>query len=205
MMLVFQNRARDVVQNGGIWALLPFSLSILWDWLRTTITERKNMEPSDLRSWNLRLPFAIAVIPTVAFILHDLVFQLPDNAHEPTLGFFLTIAGLLCVWGCSGYILARGVNGAGSALIAGAVAGIVSVGILWLTSIALNNLFLDRMSYEPDRIRAFQQSGYQTMKEYMKHIGWGPAPLLMLAAAIVGAIGGAVRRTTQRRELENRC
>jgi uncharacterized membrane protein YeiB len=158
------------------------------------------MERSNLRSWNLRLTFAIAIIPTVAFILHDFVFQLSDNAHEPTLGFFLTIAGLLCVWGCSGHILARRANAVGSALMAGAVAGVVSVAVLWLTFIVLNHLFLDRMSYEPDRIRAFQRSGYATIREYWGHQrGWGPFPLLMFAAAAVGAIGGAIRRTTQRR------
>jgi hypothetical protein len=153
------------------------------------------MEPTDMkfavRPWNLRLALAVAVIPTIAYVLHDLVFQLPDNAHEPTLGFFLTVAGLLCVWASSGYIIAR-------RIIAGAVVGIVSVSILWLTSIALNNLFVDRMSYEPDRMRAFQQSGYATMKEYLHHQGWGPAPLLMFVAAIVGAIGGAVRKRTER-------
>jgi hypothetical protein len=143
---------------------------------------------------HVRLAFAVALIPTIAYILHDLVFQLPDNAHEATLGFFVTVAGLLCVWTSSGYIIARHVNGTRSRIIAGAVVGIVSVGILWLTSIALNNLFVDRMSYEPDRIRAFQQSGYATMKEYLHHQGWGPAPLLMLVSAIAGATGGALRR-----------
>ena len=162
------------------------------------------MEPNDstfaFRPGNFRLAVAVAVIPTIAFILHDLVFQLPDNEGEASLGFFLTIAALLCVWGCSGYIVARRVKGAGAAVIAGAVAGIVSVAILWLTFIVLNTLFLDRMSYEPDRIRAFQQSGYATMREYWNHQrGWGPFPLVMLVAAIVGAMGGAVRRTTQGR------
>ena len=199
MMLVFRNLARDVVQDGGTWALVPFWLNILWDWLRTTIRERKDMEPNELRSLNL-LTFAIALIPTVAFILHDPVFQLPDNAHEATLGFVLSVVGLLCVWVYGGYFIARRVNGARSALIAGAVAGIVSVGILWLTSIVLNNAFPDRMIYEPEGIRAFHQSGYATMREYLNHgRGWGPAPLLMFVAALVGAIGGSIRSMTQRR------
>jgi hypothetical protein len=158
------------------------------------------MEPNDLRSWNLRLTLTIALIPTVAFILHDLVFQLPDNAHEATVGLFLTFAGLLCVWGYCGYIIACRANGARTALLAGAVAGIISVGVLWLTSIVLNNVFPDRMIYEPDGIRAFEQSGYISMREYLNHgRGWGPAPLLMFVAAVVGAIGGAIRSMTQRR------
>jgi hypothetical protein len=151
------------------------------------------------RLGNIRLALAVAIIPTIAFVLHDLVFQLPDNEGEASLGFFVTIAGLLCVWGCSGYLMARPANRTAAAFFAGAVAGIVSVGVLWLTFVALNNLFLDRMSYEPDRIRAFHQSGYATMREYWDHQrGWGPFPLVMLVAAVVGGIGGAVRRTAQR-------
>ena len=151
------------------------------------------------RPGRVRLALVVALIPTIAFVLHDLVFQLPDNEGEASIGFYVTIVGLLCVWGCSGFLMARPTNRPGAALLAGAIAGIVSVGILWLTFIVLNNLFLDRMSYEPDRIYAFQQSGYATMREYWDHQrGGGPFPLVMLLAAIVGGIGGAVRRTAQR-------
>jgi hypothetical protein len=158
----------------------------------------KDMEAHDVtfgsQPGSVRLAFVVAIIPTIAFVLHDLVFQLPDNEGEASIGFYLTIAGLLCVWGCSGYLMARPAKRSGAAFFAGAVAGIVSVGILWLTFIVLNNLFLDRMSYEPDRVRAFHQSGYATIREYWDHQrGWGPFPLVMLIATIVGALGGAVR------------
>ena len=38
------------------------------------------------------------------------------------------------------------------------------------------------------------------MREYWNHqAGWAPFPLVMFIAAIVGTVGGAVRRTVQRR------
>jgi hypothetical protein len=40
MMLVFQNRARDVVKHGGSWALLPFMIRIVSDWLWTVAGEQ---------------------------------------------------------------------------------------------------------------------------------------------------------------------
>jgi hypothetical protein len=119
------------------------------------------------RSWMLSL--GVALIPTVAFTLHDLVFQLPDNQHEASLGFFLTAFGLLFVWALGGYLAGRGTRTVFAAIRAGAVTGVMSVGILWLTFIALNNLFTDRMSYEPDRIRAFRASRYPTMRDYVNH------------------------------------
>jgi hypothetical protein len=142
------------------------------------------------RSWMLSL--GVALIPTVAFTLHDLVFQLPDNQHEASLGFFLTAFGLLFVWALGGYLAGRGTRTVFAAIRAGAVTGVMSVGILWLTFIALNNLFTDRMSYEPDRIRAFRASGYPTMRDYVNHgMGLGPLPLLV-GVAVLTAAGASV-------------
>jgi hypothetical protein len=76
---------------------------------------------------------------------------------------------------------------------------VTSVAILWLTFITLNNLFTDRMSYEPDRIRAFRASGEPTMRAYLDHHrGAGPFPLVMGAAVLAGVAGGAIGRTRQR-------
>ncbi|HEX7138834.1 MAG TPA: hypothetical protein VF219_13335, partial [Vicinamibacterales bacterium] len=136
----------------------------------------------------------IAVAPTVAYVLHDLVFQLPDNQGDVTPGFLLTLLGLLVVWCWGGYAIARRASGRFASIGWGAYAGVVSVGLLWLTFIVLNQLFIDRMSYEPDRILAFRRSGYATMREFWNHQrGWGPFPLMMAVAMLAGAIGGALR------------
>ena len=44
MMLVFENRARAVVEHGGRLALVPFSFWIAGDWLKTALMERFDME-----------------------------------------------------------------------------------------------------------------------------------------------------------------
>jgi hypothetical protein len=140
----------------------------------------------------------VGLIPTIAFTLHDLVFQLPDNQHEPSLGFFLTVFGVLLVWGVAGYFAAQGSRSLLAAIGAGAVAATASVAILWLAFITLNDLFTDRMSYEPDRIRAFRASGEPTMRAYLDHRGAGPFPLVMGVAVLAGVAGGAVGRKRQR-------
>jgi hypothetical protein len=141
----------------------------------------------------------IGALPAVAFMLHDLIFQLPDNQHEATLGFFVTVGGLLAVWALSG-CLAAGNAPSGHAMARGALAGLVSVAILWLAFAVLNNLFIDRMSYEPDRIRAFHRSGYGTMREFVNRgLVFSPFfPLLMAVAAVSGGIGGAIGRIGRR-------
>jgi hypothetical protein len=44
MTLVFNNRAQDIVQREGGWALWPFMLHIGWDWLQTVAREQKDVE-----------------------------------------------------------------------------------------------------------------------------------------------------------------
>jgi len=137
--------------------------------------------------------------PTAAFVLHDLVFQLPDNQHEASLGFFVTGVGLLFVWTLGGYLAGRRTPTVFAAISAGLTTAVMSVGILWLTFITLNGLFTDRMSYEPDRIRAFRASGYPTMREYLNHsLAPGPFPLLMGAAVIVGTAGSLLGEKRER-------
>src|SRR5258705_5506702 len=112
----------------------------------------------------LSLGMVLAVLtPTAAFVLHDLVFQLPDNQHDASLGFFVTGFGLLFVWALGGYLAGRRTRTMLAAIGAGATTAMVSVGILWLTFVALNRVFTDRMSYEPDRLRAFKANGYSTV------------------------------------------
>jgi hypothetical protein len=111
----------------------------------------------------------------------------------------LTLVGLVVAWAGSGYMIARHARGTASSIARGAFAGLVSVAVLWLTFVVLNQWFIDRMSYEPNRILAFQRSGYTTMREYWsQQRGWGPFPLALALAMIVGAIGGALRRVTNR-------
>lgn len=139
---------------------------------------------------------ALMLTPAVAFVLHDLVFQLPDNQHDASPGFFATAASLGCVWALGGYIAARGTRDVLAAFRAGAGPAAVSVALLWLTFVVLNAAFIDRMSYEPARIRALQASGAPTMRAYVfREQGIvGPFPLLMCAAALVGGAGGMLGR-----------
>ena len=139
----------------------------------------------------------VIVAPAVAFVLHDLIFQLPDNQHEGSPGFFVTVLGLLFAWGLGGYLAGRRTPTIRARAIAGAATAIASVGILWFTFFALNRMFPERMSYEPDRIRAFQASGYPTMREYLAHQGSGPFPLLMVVAMAVGAASSLVGFTRE--------
>ena len=39
---------------------------------------------------NIRAALVVTVVPTLAFVIHDFVFQLPDNQGDLTIGFLIT-------------------------------------------------------------------------------------------------------------------
>jgi hypothetical protein len=144
---------------------------------------------------NIGRALAFATTPTIAFVLHDFVFQLPDNEGELTVGLVATLAALLFVWAASGWTVARMARGTITAILAGAIMAALSVAMVWLAFVVLNGLFVERMSYEPDRLLAFRRSGYPSLQEWWNHQrGWGPFPLLLVASAVVGALGGVIQR-----------
>jgi hypothetical protein len=70
MALAFGDRARDVMQDQGGWALIPFMLHVTWDWFVTVIQERNDMDsvnrlrsqpsvPVIVGEWVLVLPAAL--------------------------------------------------------------------------------------------------------------------------------------------------
>jgi len=147
-----------------------------------------------IRTSTLSAGIVVAILaPAAAFLLHDLVFQLPDNQHEATLGFFLTVFGLLFVWGVGGYLAGRRTRTMTAAAAAGLTTAATSVIVLWLTFLTSNLAYPDRMSYEPDRIRAFRASGYPTVREYVVHnMTPGPFPLLLGVAVVIGIAGSCL-------------
>jgi hypothetical protein len=72
MLLVFRNRAREVVRQGGSSPLTFFVLQVGWDWMRSTFEENANM-PSRIPAlrWLAALPSAIlaaSFAPKMVFI-----------------------------------------------------------------------------------------------------------------------------------------
>src|SRR5712692_1122558 len=72
MALAFGDLARDVVQNQGGWALIPFILHVTSDWFVTVIQERNDMDsvnrhrsqpsvPVIVGEWVMVLPAALLV------------------------------------------------------------------------------------------------------------------------------------------------
>jgi hypothetical protein len=91
MMLVFENRARDVVHKGGSWALVPFSVSILWDWLQTTASERTDVRAQQTTHAIAALQLVL-IFPAALFLTAVVVRYVPP-LHDDAQRIVMLYAG----------------------------------------------------------------------------------------------------------------
>jgi hypothetical protein len=94
MLLVFRDRSFDVAEHGGTRALLPFSLRIVWDWVKAVIRERKDMRAQQINHVSY---ITLAALSLAAVVLIVIGYTQPPLDDEGTLAhlFQLSIVALL--------------------------------------------------------------------------------------------------------------
>jgi hypothetical protein len=109
MMLVFEDRARDVAERAGGWAVLPFMLHITCDWLLTMVREGVNLPIHDPTGVVLRTLLNCAIVVAwvqVTLAAYLWVAGMWLNARTPTSGllfeFLVPFGAGLCLLWCVG-------------------------------------------------------------------------------------------------------
>jgi len=134
MMLVFRNGARDVVQNSGSWALLPFSLHILCDWLMTVLFERDDMEiMRKALVAAVRDTCCITVAVSCFVVVAYMLFGRDDNALKLLFLRFAFEQMPVSVFVAQGTVTLLAVSGAVSAVGVDMVAVLGGLGLMWLS------------------------------------------------------------------------
>jgi hypothetical protein len=110
-------------------------------------------------------------------------------------------AGWLSVfslWMVAGYAAYRRTGAWGAAIKAGAIVALVSMALVMLTFAVIDNLFLDIVSRQPEKLWGFQHSQYHDMRAYINHgLLRGLCfvlPAFAAGGAALGAIGGMLAR-----------
>jgi len=109
-----------------------------------------------------------------------------------------SVAVLLTFFVGSGSLVFRDTGRLVSGMQGGAITALVGMGIAMLTFAVVDNLFLDIVSQQPDKIWNFQHSHYGSMRT-MINVGVLRGfvlvlPLLTLVGAVCGTIGAIVGR-----------
>jgi len=120
----------------------------------------------------------IPVLPRRTLVIRQLVDAVPGS-----VGW----VGLFLLWGIAGSLASRRTTHLGAPVKAGATLAFVSMAFVMLTFVVINNLFLEIVSQQPDKIWGFQHSGYPSMRAY---VNCGALKGLVLVLPVLTACGG---------------
>jgi hypothetical protein len=104
----------------------------------------------------------------------------------------------LCLWGAAGCLAWLRTGSLAAAARAGAVVALVSMGITMLAFFVIDNLFLDLVSRQPEKIWLLRHSRFHGMRATLNFAHARGAlfvlPLLTAAGAVCGVTGGVAGR-----------
>jgi hypothetical protein len=123
----------------------------------------------------------------------------PDNGLSESIGW----AVVIFLVGGVGYFRVRGTSKLRQAALAGGAISFIAFGIAMITFLVIDNLFVDIVAQQPEKIWLFQHSGFPDMRSYLNHTNlrafWTALPVITVFGAICGIIGGYIGRATGRR------
>ncbi len=151
-----------------------------------------------VRTSGPRYGLALGLVLGVAVVL--------TNVVDPGFGYFgldenvamaLAAALLLASFAAAGFLASRATGRLVAGLRAGALAALIGVGLMMLTFLVVDNLFLDIVSQQPDKIWGFEHSQYASMRAYVtvsQLRGFLLLPVFGLVGAACGGVGAALGR-----------
>ena len=140
----------------------------------------------------------LGILLSVAVVLTNVVFPSGESDAEYGLLYPLAFSGLFFCFGVAGYRAGNAPKPMRSGAISGAVTAFLTIGLTMLTFIVIDNLFLDTVRQQPEKIWGFQhQQTFQTMRAYVNDgLLRGvliALPIGTLFGALLGSLGANIR------------
>jgi hypothetical protein len=186
----------DVVPGGParlLWALGGVRLA--WTARRRSLRRTWMSLPTLLRTGAFGL--ALSAVLVIGVVWSNVIVPSHESDDEYTGWYVAFYLGLL------GYFFLAGLlaEGRPDRVVSGAVTGAVTAVVLSLivltTFIVIDNLFLDVVMQQPDKLNGFRRSGLTSQRDYVNQgilAGVVVVPLMLGAfGAVFGALGGLVR------------
>jgi hypothetical protein len=140
----------------------------------------------------------LGVTAIVGIVLTNVVFPNNESDSEYTGVYLLSYASLLLAFVAIGYFGSRSTNRILSGTWAGVIAAVLGGALAMAAFFAVDNLFLNIVSQQVDKIQGFHQSTFPTMRDYINAGLVRGLPVLLLVLAIAGAICGTVGAVIRR-------
>ncbi len=199
MRQTFKDQYTDTVAQAGHAGLI-FWLGVVGDVVTSILDEHLAHLKGGERIMN-KYAFGLALgsVMSVAVIVTNVVFPSHESDDEYGLLYAIGYLGLFALFSVGGYLASKRTNSLRSGAVGGVVTALLSIGLTMLTFIIIDNLFLDIVSQQPDKLWGFQhQQTFHTMRAYVNDgLLRGVLfvlPVMALLGAVLGIIGASVRK-----------
>lgn len=130
---------------------------------------------------------------SVAVVLTNVVFPTPAESDDEYTGWYIVLfLGLLLVFAVGGLVASERTHPVRSGAVGGAVTALIMLGMTMLTFAVVDNVFLDVVSQQIDKVNAFQhQTTYTNMRDFINSGLLAGAVFVLPVAAVFGGLLGA--------------
>jgi len=173
-------------------------------WINTLVDETGNIFREHFNLWNggdspmrkYSFGLIVSAIMVVAIVLTNVVFPQYFTDDYPAVGLMYLL--YFIAFGITGYLSVKEKDGLIRGTKSGAIMGFTVMIIMIATYFIIDNLFLDIVSKQPEKIAYFQNGRFKTMRD---SINFGLLKGLIFGSimgtvfgAIFGTIGAGIRK-----------
>ena len=152
-----------------------------------------------------RFGIIIGILISFGVVLTNVVF--PSNKSDDGWTVLVVYLGLFALFMVGGYIGSRGSKSILKGAKGGAITALISIGMTMITFAVIDNIFIEIVSKQPDKIAAFTgQTDYNNMRDFINSgllRGVLTAlPVITILGAAFGAIGSAISLMVSKTSLQ---
>jgi hypothetical protein len=138
---------------------------------------------------------------SVIVVLTNIVFPSPNESDDEYTGWYIVLyLGLFLLFAIGGALNSERARPLRSGAIGGAGAALIMIAMIMLTFVIVDNLFLDTVSQQIDKINAFQaQTTYTNIRDFINSgLLLGTLTVLPVVAVVGGGLGAIASLSRQR-------
>ena len=141
------------------------------------------------------------LIFSILVVLTNVIFPSPTESDDEYTGWYILLyLGLFLLFAIGGALNSERAHPLRSGAIGGAGAALIIVAAIMLTFVVVDNLFLDVVSQQIDKINAFHaQTTYTSMRDFINDGLLRGAVMALPVVAVVGGLLGAFASLLRRR------
>ena len=142
---------------------------------------------------------ALGVVLSIAVVLTNIALpELNINVSSSVVFDWAVRGTIFVMFGAAGFLACRRTGAFGSSVRAGATVALVSIGVVMLTFVLMDNLFLGIVARQPAKVLLFRHSNFTNIRAYINFQHARALIVVLPACTVLGGLCGAAGGTVSK-------